>query len=85
MIVKLKERLSFLKQLQYNVLDNHMNSLAIKNILKVKIKNLLVKNILLKDCFMKFFSGKDNGFLQLLVDWLQYYSYNLLKFYFVLF
>ena len=45
MIVKLKERLSFLKQLQYNVLDNHMNSLAIKNILKVKIKNLLVKNI----------------------------------------
>jgi hypothetical protein len=49
MIVKLKERLSFLKQLQYNVLDNHMNSLAIKNILKVKIKNILVKNILLKD------------------------------------
>lgn len=53
MIVKLKERLSFLKQLQYNVLDNHMNSLAIKNILKVKIKNILVKNILLKDCFKK--------------------------------
>ena len=85
MIVKLKERLSFLKQLQYNVLDNHMNSLAIKNILKVKIKNILVKNILLKDCFMKFFSGKDNGFLQLLVNWLNNYLYNLLKFYFFYF
>ena len=85
MIIKLKERPSFLKQLQYNVLDNHMNLLAIENILKVKIKNLLVKNILLKDCFMKFFSGKDNGFLQMLVNWLNNYLYNLLKFYFFYF
>ena len=58
MIVKLKERLSFLKQLQYNVLDNHMNSLAIKNILKDKNKEYIGEKYSIKRLFHEIFFRK---------------------------